>query len=303
MRNARLRKRRYSRPLRPDPQPAIRPADVKAWLPRAEKPKIQTLPARPGEHPSRPRPMIHKPGWTWNGRTGEWERITPEEAAGEQAWLGRAPIRLIADAPTPASHAPTLGHNSGLTREDALAALRAEAADGSMSASEFLKEAERIRQTHPDDGSDDVRVKVADASQAGESVTDAVDAPLTASDVMPPLGTRKERRDRQGRLEPKRFIPANSQAYEVMDGILNSEEGAIRSRWFKAASDVTGLTGVGSVDGVNLGVLSDQDDAFLRYTHHALAPENFALFDRLRAGDPPEELKGLSGKDLDYALV
>lgn len=52
-----------------------------------------------------------------------------------------------ANAPGPSSG---LGHNSGLAREAALEPLRERAADGSMSASEFLQEAERIRRSFPD---------------------------------------------------------------------------------------------------------------------------------------------------------
>ncbi|MEQ8602417.1 MAG: hypothetical protein RIB45_03790 [Marivibrio sp.] len=279
---------------RPDPQPAIRPGDVEPWPARDEKPKLQKLPARPGEHPPHPRPMIMRPGWRWNGWTGRWERMTPEEAAEEQAWLERGPTPLKADAPAP-------DHNSGLSREDALDALRAEAADGGMRASAFLKEAERIREAYPDDGGGEgVQVAAAELDRLDRSTGER-----TARETPAPAAgeTRKERRDKRGRMEPQSSIPLNSLKYEKMHDILQEDDGAVRSHWFGAAADVTSLNSLGALDSPAGELVDDRAASVMRAVHHKLAPENFALFDTLRKGDLPDDLKGLSGKALDYALV
>ncbi|MCR9222308.1 MAG: hypothetical protein NXI21_18960 [Alphaproteobacteria bacterium] len=277
---------------RPDPIPAIEPDAVEAWPPEATP-----LPAPHRDGPLHPRPAVINPEFVWNAETGRWER-DPAHRPGRGSPSAPAPQPLTAAAPSdadaPGPHSGP-GPNSGRTREAALDALREHARETGMDYGAYLEAQHRIRETYPDE-----------AAAPGVQVAQAggvADAPPTAADVIPDRKSRRERREALGRLEPRRFIPANARNYARMDEILNSEEGAIRSRWFKAAADVTGLFGVGAADALNAGVLSDADEAFLRYTHHALASENHALFEALRAGAPPDDLKGLSGKALDYALV
>jgi len=118
-----------------------------------------------------------------------------------------------------------------------------------------------------------------------------------------PTKARKDLRDKRGRMEPQDNIILNSKKYEKMHETLQTKQGAVPSKWFKAAADVTSMWGVGSADFVNGPILTDADDAVLRYVHHKLAPENFAVYEQLKNGEIPKDLKGLSGKDLDYALV
>ncbi|MEQ8602421.1 MAG: hypothetical protein RIB45_03810 [Marivibrio sp.] len=88
-----------------------------------------------------------------------------------------------------------------------------------------------------------------------------------------------------------------------MDEILQEEDGAVRSHWFGAAADVTSLNSLGALDSPAGELVDERAASVMRAVHHKLAPENFALFDTLRTGELPDDLKGLSGKALDHALV
>ena len=88
-----------------------------------------------------------------------------------------------------------------------------------------------------------------------------------------------------------------------MDETLQADEGAVRSQWFGAAADVTSLNSLGALDSPAGELVDARAGDVMRAVHHKLAPENFELFERLRTGDLPDDLKGLSGKELDYAQV
>ena len=69
-------------------------------------------------------------------------------------------------------------------------------------------------------------------------------------------------------------IECNNINYGGADQLLNSAPRAIRSDWFAAAFMVTGFPGIGTADRINLGFLTDAEEAYLRSVHHSLAPYN-----------------------------
>lgn len=93
--------------------------------------------------------------------------------------------------------------------------------------------------------------------------------------------------------------------YDFADAYLNSEPGATRSRWFKAAYIVTGRDAVGAAEIINLGYLSDATDKFMIDGNKFLFSHNIKNFQILMNGKklPQKRFDGLSGKDLDYELV
>ncbi|MCR9222310.1 MAG: hypothetical protein NXI21_18970 [Alphaproteobacteria bacterium] len=104
-------------------------------------------------------------------------------------------------------------------------------------------------------------------------------------------------------MAPQSAIPLNSIKYGQMHEILQTEEGAVRSHWFGAAADVTSLDALGALDSPAGALVDDAAADVLRTVHHKLAPANYTLFEQMRAGELPDDLQGLSGKALDYALV
>ena len=89
----------------------------------------------------------------------------------------------------------------------------------------------------------------------------------------------------------------------------------IESKWFQAAGIVTQWNAVGAAEeeGTNLWFLSDNTERFLREGNKFLFNHNMGNLKKLMIGDLSESftdangegisLKGLSGKELDYALV
>jgi len=70
-----------------------------------------------------------------------------------------------------------------------------------------------------------------------------------------------------------------------------------------AAADVTSLNALGVLDSPAGELVDERAGAVMRAVHHKLAPANYALFEKLRTGELPDDLKGRSGKELDDALV
>ena len=104
-------------------------------------------------------------------------------------------------------------------------------------------------------------------------------------------------------MEPGTTIAENSFIYDLQDHALQTREGAIRSKWWGVAGDVTGLLGVGAADPNVPAAFKEPTKAFLQTTSHSLASMNFENFERLAQGQEIPDLEGLRGKKLDYALV
>jgi hypothetical protein len=108
-----------------------------------------------------------------------------------------------------------------------------------------------------------------------------------------------------GELAQPRGICANHRLYTAMDAALNTDGRRIHCRFFAAAACVTHPRGgLGVLDGP-LGslVFSAEGTAFLHHVHGVLAQLNRGWFERLRRGAEVPTCEGLSGRDLDHALV
>ncbi|MTI11140.1 hypothetical protein [Curvivirga aplysinae] len=106
-------------------------------------------------------------------------------------------------------------------------------------------------------------------------------------------------------IEPGETILENSENYGKMHIALNNKEGAIKSKWFKAAAEVTSENALGyaAEDKWNYGMVNDDEEDYLQFVHHELAKMNYQTFQSLYHGQEIKGLEGLRGKELDYALV
>lgn len=104
-------------------------------------------------------------------------------------------------------------------------------------------------------------------------------------------------------------IQERSQIYKSLDLEL-SQNGV---RWYGAASIVTQWNAIGAAERVNLWYLNNEADKFLIAGNAYLFPKNIANYIKIRDSKPISDfidgngnlvsMKGLRGKDLDYALV
>ncbi|WP_420548397.1 hypothetical protein [Curvivirga sp.] len=113
-------------------------------------------------------------------------------------------------------------------------------------------------------------------------------------------------------IEPGETILENSENYGKMHIALNNKEGAIKSKWFKAAEDVTSGNALGLVSEKELfpyflqhipSSMTDAERTYLQFVHHELAKINYQNFLDLYHGKEIKGLEGLRGRDLDHALV
>lgn len=92
--------------------------------------------------------------------------------------------------------------------------------------------------------------------------------------------------------------------YDFADAYLETQSGAIKSRWFKAAAIVTQRNGIGAVDLGKLNfILDKKTEDFMRKGNEFLFKFNMNNFKYLLEGQDIPDMKGLTGKALDYKLV
>ncbi|MCP2729018.1 hypothetical protein [Limnofasciculus baicalensis] len=91
--------------------------------------------------------------------------------------------------------------------------------------------------------------------------------------------------------------------YKFADAYLNTQDKAIKSKWFKAAAIVTQDNAVGAAEGVNLWFLSDNAEEFLKGGNEFLFQYNMKNFSYLMQGSEIPGMEGLRGRELDHRLV
>ncbi|MBD2278122.1 hypothetical protein [Aphanizomenon flos-aquae] len=101
-----------------------------------------------------------------------------------------------------------------------------------------------------------------------------------------------------------RSIAQRHAFYDFADAYLETQSGAIKSRWFKAAAIVTKLNGIGAADLGKLNfILDKKTEDFMRKGNEFLFKFNMNNFKYLLEGQDIPNMKGLRGKALDYKLV
>jgi hypothetical protein len=135
-------------------------------------------------------------------------------------------------------------------------------------------------------------------------------APPPAS--APPVVKTRPVRDAHGQvLKSQRnnaygpyYFSTVKQRHEFYDYIQEKYGYARDSRWFQAAAFVTGADGIGAVDRMNVWMISDDTEAFLRTGNEYLSFNNVTRFaDGFEYGQDIPGLEGKRGKALDYGMV
>lgn len=112
-----------------------------------------------------------------------------------------------------------------------------------------------------------------------------------------------EQNTRDGNAGAYQTIGERHAYYEFADSYLTENRPELNSKWFGAAAEVTGMNALGAADGLNAWFMSDETEDFVRQGNEFLFGHNMKNMAALAENGAIPGLEGLTGKELDYALV